>query len=472
MDEVRRRTARRCPTCHARLRASEGMCAACGATIPWRLTGVGIAVEGMAALAAAAGIVTVALLWRGRGGEWQLESRAPFEGVISIFPTEPATFTPSPPAATSLPPSTPFPPKAALLPPVIDYSVQSGDTLYGIAIEHGVSLDDILEANGETLESVHSLSIGQVLRIPNRSAEGVAEPVAIAEDASTGDVAENPGADDPGAAVSIEGNEGAESAAPSSVTGAEAQPAAPPAEPIILREATTYTIGRGDTLGRIAVEHGVRVEDLVLINELSGPSAILAVGDSLVIEPALVVTAVPAPKTLASATSSILPKLDPGRVAALPDDEIGDIEPEFSAPIELAPLDGAQVTAEAAMLRWASVGRMPFSVFYVAEIREIDEVFEEVEDAEMIWLRTDATGLRVPARYRPALGAKRRLAWRVTIRREGTFLDGRGTLLSQPNHWRVFEWAPGGPPDAGIVGATLGSGATIEPTEGASGGTP
>lgn len=474
MDELMRRTGRRCPGCHARLRVADGRCAACGAAVPWRMTGPGLAVEGAAALLAAAGVIAVAVWWSGRGGDDPRVSRSAFEGVISTLPTEPPTFTPTPLAPPSVPPSTPFPPTPTPLPPVIDYSVQSGDTLYGIAIEHGVSLDDILEANADSLDSVHSLSIGQVLRIPIRSAqvadggeeaapggaEGSDEAVAEAPpagDASgapsdaggvtagTGPTAEPGGADDPApepAGSSPEENAGSGAGAPVA-----------PAEPIVLREARTYTIGRGDTLGRIAVEHGVLVEDLVSWNGLAGTDAILSVGESLVIEPAVIATAPPATATpVAAAVQS--PRLDPNRVAALPDDEIAERAPDFPAPIEFHPLDGSLVTDETAMLRWASVGRMPPGVYYVVELREIGADPEEIGDVELLWLRSDATGVRVPAEYRPALGARRQLAWRVTIRREGSFLDGRGTVLSPTNGWRLFEWAPGSAGETATAAAT------------------
>ena len=473
MDEARRGPARRCPSCRARLRTSQGKCQACGAAVPWRLTGVGIAVEGVAALVVAVGIIALVLFWRGRSAPGDVASRPLFEGVISERPTEPATFTPSPLSPPTMPPSTPFPPTATPLPPVIDYSVQSGDTLYGIAIDHGVSLDDILEANSDTLESAHSLSIGQVLRIPIRSAASIAEPIAEA-------VAESEVTDEGEGAEESSGSSGADTEqaaapsgepAPSDLTGGEAPaaPSAPPAELITLRDATTYTILRGDTLGRIAVEHGVPVDDLIFLNGLSGPSAILAVGEELIIEPAIIATAAPTTPTTAAVKPAMSASIDVDRIAALPDDEIGGRAPDFPKPIELAPLDGSLVNTDTAVLRWVSVGHVPFGVYYVVEIVDVDE---GMEDVDVIWVRTDATGLRVPARFRPALGASRRLAWRVSVRREGSFLADRRVQLSPPGEWIAFEWSPGGEIDTGPVGGTPSAIGTNTPAGASADGTP
>ena len=72
------------------------------------------------------------------------------------------------PLKTPLPTSTPF-----------TYSVKSGDTISSIALEYGVSIDDLIAANPEVSPS--AMSIGTVLKIPsnpdNPAGESTPTPV-------------------------------------------------------------------------------------------------------------------------------------------------------------------------------------------------------------------------------------------------------------------------------------------------------
>ena len=79
--------------------------------------------------------------------------------VVTLGPT--ATFVPTRserPTSTSIPTATPTP---------IVYIVQKGDILGQIALDHNVSVDALMAANG--LTSAHVLSIGQRLIIPNEA---------------------------------------------------------------------------------------------------------------------------------------------------------------------------------------------------------------------------------------------------------------------------------------------------------------
>ncbi len=90
--------------------------------------------------------------------------------------TPPPTTTPTLRTTAVLSPSgflTPIPPTATLTPtpsptPVVHIVVQ-GDTLFGIALEYGVSMDALVQANG--LDVNQYLSIGQVLVIPMATEE-------------------------------------------------------------------------------------------------------------------------------------------------------------------------------------------------------------------------------------------------------------------------------------------------------------
>jgi LysM repeat protein len=86
---------------------------------------------------------------------------------------------------TPVPSPTPIPPILPTAEP-IRYTVGPGDTLYGIALTFGVSIDDIVRANN--IADPNSLSEGQVLTIPQRSAPPTANLTAgpTAEASPTG----------------------------------------------------------------------------------------------------------------------------------------------------------------------------------------------------------------------------------------------------------------------------------------------
>lgn len=63
-------------------------------------------------------------------------------------------------------------------PVVIEHRVRSGDTLWGIAVAYGVTVEDLLKANGLSRESV--LSVGQIVRVPSpRRLPTTPTPVAV-----------------------------------------------------------------------------------------------------------------------------------------------------------------------------------------------------------------------------------------------------------------------------------------------------
>jgi LysM repeat protein len=106
--------------------------------------------------------------------------------VVVITPTPlPQSDTPVPPSPTAaptatpvasvaiaatIPPNTPAPtPKYTPTLPVVGdrYTVQAGDTLFGICKRLGVSYDDMVTLNN--LQDPDNLQIGQVLKIPPRT---------------------------------------------------------------------------------------------------------------------------------------------------------------------------------------------------------------------------------------------------------------------------------------------------------------
>ena len=81
--------------------------------------------------------------------------------VPTLPPTStPATPTPTPTIVSD--PPTPAPPTATPEPQL--YSVQSGDTLLGIALAFDIDFDTLVQINGINADDI--LAIGQVLKIP------------------------------------------------------------------------------------------------------------------------------------------------------------------------------------------------------------------------------------------------------------------------------------------------------------------
>ena len=112
------------------------------------------------------------------------------------------------------------------------YTVQAGDTLYGIARRSGMSLNTLLSLNGLSQSSV--IHPGQTLKLSGASSTTVASPVSYKSTASS-----------------------------ASTSG-------------------TYTVKAGDTLYRIAYNHGISLTTLLSINGLSETSTILP-GQQLVV---------------------------------------------------------------------------------------------------------------------------------------------------------------------------------------------
>ena len=62
-------------------------------------------------------------------------------------------------------------PEPTVAPAVNEYEVQAGDTCLQIAIDNGVNLTPLLDANGLTEEDCATIQIGQILIIPEPEPE-------------------------------------------------------------------------------------------------------------------------------------------------------------------------------------------------------------------------------------------------------------------------------------------------------------
>ena len=132
------------------------------------------------------------------------------------------------------------------------YTVQAGDTLYGIARRSGMSLNTLLSLNGLSQSSV--IRPGQTLKLSGASNATVASPVSYKSTASS-----------------------------ASTSG-------------------TYTVKAGDTLYRIAYNHGISLTTLLSINGLSETSTILP-GQQLVVSGSAKTTATTTTTTSAKTVS-------------------------------------------------------------------------------------------------------------------------------------------------------------------------
>ncbi len=189
-------------------------------------------------------------------------------------------------------------------PKLVTYTVESGDTLGGIAAQFDVSIDDLVKAN-ELSGTNAILQIGQELIIPQDS-------VAIAAVIATPTATPKPKATATPKAT--------QTPTPKITATKTATPKASGTPQVV-----TYIVKAGDTLGGIAAKFDVSIADLVDANNLSSENAILQIGQELIIpQDGVTITATatakvtgtaatPTPKATATATPAPAPVLS-GRI--------------------------------------------------------------------------------------------------------------------------------------------------------------
>ena len=185
-------------------------------------------------------------------------------------PTSPGFITPSSPLVPGLETATPFPsgaeptatPSGLVTPtalsetdlqanfdPDCSYTVQPGDTVYRIAINHNTSVAAMKDANPDLAGENPVIHPGETLTLPDCGSENVVqvEPTAL----------------------------------PSAVAPV-IEPAQLGATPTTAANQETYVVKRGDTLFAIALRYGTTVAAIVEANNLSNPDR-LAPGQELII---------------------------------------------------------------------------------------------------------------------------------------------------------------------------------------------
>ncbi len=335
------------------------------------------------------GLAVAGMLWLRR--DWAasvVPAQVAVDQLVTAWPTDVPTYTPAATAGPTEPPSTAPPPPPTAAPATIVHTIESGDSLYGIAIKYGVTIDDILAVNdGMTIDSF--LGIGQELRVPAPGAQvadagstSAPEPTAAAQVAE-GSEASTAAAAAPEATSPAATTGGDTPAAPSSGTpgtpeagaaaGTSGDPTAAPGEPAAARQ-TDPEGGADGPYGPpllLSPGHGQRI------------------GDDM--------------PFLRWASAGVLP---PGAYYVVLLREA----PEGAADADPAPAEA--IPAEAATAEW---------------------------------VLTNATGLRLPSSFRPAFGASSTIQWAVGVRRRtnGLLTDDVGLPLGQISEWRTFTWTPG-----------------------------
>ncbi len=217
--------------------------------------------------------------------------------------------------------------------------VGPGDTLYGISKRYGVSLADLIEANG--LHHGASLKPGQQLQLPAGALARQARREARGKPA----IALVPVAKAPVGSAASDANPLAQSAA------AVVQPAAAPAG-----WQGRHTIKSGESLYGIARQNRVSLAELQRVNGITSPLRV-KVGMTLVV-PGEGVAAAPAPLLRPAQDSPATPKIinAPAErtLVASRSDQVSDAEP-------VSPAAAAPITAEepsSGRFRWPARGRV------------------------------------------------------------------------------------------------------------------
>ena len=140
----------------------------------------------------------------------------------------------------------------------VEYKVVKGDTLWGIGMVYGVSVQRLAEING--IDEKAPLRVGQVLMIPPDAKNAVGKPIPQKKTETK-----------PATTTTAKPADNTKK----TTTSVSAKPIAKEGESL-------YVVKSGDSLSVIAQRHHVKLAELVAANKVD-PKAILRVGQTLVI---------------------------------------------------------------------------------------------------------------------------------------------------------------------------------------------
>ncbi|MFN2108418.1 MAG: LysM peptidoglycan-binding domain-containing protein [Anaerolineae bacterium] len=379
LQTLPKRPARHCPVCGARVAEEAKVCLMCGATLeeepevetpppsaaaPQRMKTVQIIIMAVVAVVILAGSVMLGLRLT------QEQVNAPAE-LPTFTPTQTGvpTFTPTA-TRTATPTLTPTPQSTATPQPPQTYSVQSGDTLGGIAVQFDITVEELKAFNN--LDS-DDIGAGQSLLIP-------------------------PPTPTPGPTPTLDPGE----------------PTLTPAPYLV------YTVRTGDTLSTIAENYpNVSVDDIRRANNIPEGAETIRTDQVLVIPQ---YTPTPQPETIA-----VIGGGTPTPVMA------------YSAPEMLYPPDNATFTGPdaAITLQWASTGLLTEKEFYKLEF-----IIPTAEGKTTINVYQRSTAWRVPEDLFPTADIEDRdCAWRVSVVRQVTSgSDPTYKVIGLTGRRRTFIW--------------------------------
>jgi LysM repeat protein/RNA polymerase subunit RPABC4/transcription elongation factor Spt4 len=370
-----RPAAPQCPECGAFVARDAEVCRRCGTRLRvqrWR----------RALLTMAETLLVAGILGSLVGAVWLMrpEAQASVEvpgprSTPTPLPTSTATYTRTPtPTTTSTPTITPTP-----TPSFYVHTVTSGDTLIGIALGYGVTLESILDANNLSENDI--LSLGQELIVP-LEAGGFELPTATATPLTTTSY-----------------------------------------------NVVTHTIQSGDTLLAIAQEYDTTVAEIVQANGLTGEGHLLQIGQVLVIASELPTPTPATPTPTTTPTQMPTPLASPTAAEPLP-------TPQFAlpAPVLVGPPDDALVSEDVVLLNWLSVGLLADDVWYAVRLRTAEPGQSETTHEAL----TKATAWWLPDQLAAVPGTTQRYRWDVRLVR----LDETEVVevLSPPSEIRTFRW--------------------------------